>query len=67
MQRLIENMMRWLSAGATARAARNPGADRRDAVLGLLLLCPGNTPIEVWNSPTVILYPELDNPEVLKR
>lgn len=62
MQRLIENMMRWFNVTAEELKARR----EIPTPIGETLSWDYYTyvkehPVDVWNSPTAILYPELDN------
>lgn len=69
MQRLIENMMRWFDVTPEQlRAQREIPTPIGETLSWDYYSYVREHPIEVWNSPTAILYPKLDNltePEVV--
>lgn len=62
MQRLIENMMRWFNVTPEELEARReiPTPIGETLSWGYYTYVREH-PVDVWNSPTAILYPELDN------
>jgi len=69
MQRLIENMMRWFDVTPEQLQAQREIPTPIGETLSWDYYCyVSEHPVEVWNSPIAILYPELDNltePEVV--
>ncbi len=69
MQRLIENMMRWFNVTPVQlQVQREIPTPIGETLSWDYYLYVREYPVEVWNSPTAILSPELDNltePEVV--
>jgi len=62
MQRLIENMMRWFNVTPEQLQAQREIPTPIGETLSWDYYCyVREHPVDVWNSPTAILYPELDN------
>ena len=62
MQRLIENMMRWFNVTPEQlQVQREIPTPIGETLSWDYYRYVREHPVEVWNSPTAILYPELDN------
>jgi len=62
MQRLIENMMRWFNVTPEQLQAQREIPTPIGETLSWDYYCyVREHTVDVWNSPTAILYPELDN------